>query len=110
VGRAAQGRPWLIAAIASELATGAPSSPPPPARMLDSLLELHDDCLSFYGTALGGRVARKHIAWTIDVTLSDMDPGTRRAARADICRLESPVAVRTALCALFAPAFERRAA
>jgi nifR3 family TIM-barrel protein len=102
VGRGAQGRPWLPAAIAAELATGAPVSAPPPTRMLQSLIELHADCLDFYGPSLGQRIARKHIAWTIDAALPDVDPDVRRAARADICRLEDPKATVRALAALFA--------
>ncbi|NDC58867.1 MAG: tRNA dihydrouridine synthase DusB [Alphaproteobacteria bacterium] len=110
VGRAAQGKPWATAALATELATGAPQPPPSLGRMLQSLLELHADCLDFYGPHLGTRIARKHIAWTVEAGLGHIDPDTRRSARAAICRIDDPHAVAPALAALFAPLPERRAA
>lgn len=110
VGRAAQGKPWLPAALAENLRTGAAVSPPPLSKQLDSLLQLHEDCLDFYGIGLGTRVARKHLAWTIDVAGLPFEPTALRAARSAICRLEEPKAVASALRDLFAPGPERLAA
>jgi nifR3 family TIM-barrel protein len=110
VGRGAQGKPWQPAAIAHNLATGGAIAPPGAGRMLQSLIELHTDCLEFYGSSLGQRIARKHIAWTIDAALTDMDPDERRAMRAEICRLEDPNATVRALIALFAGAPDAMAA
>jgi len=63
IGRAAQGRPWLFAAIVHHLATGGQLAPPTAAQIrtvvLAHLERLHD----FYGAAQGLRVARKHLAW-----------------------------------------------
>lgn len=63
VGRAAQGRPWLLGAIAHFLATGdyvpEPSLVQVRAILLGHLRALHD----FYGEDMGVRIARKHLGW-----------------------------------------------
>lgn len=97
VGRAAQGRPWLPAAIERALREGGEIAPPPRARLLQSLLELYDHTLGLYGLRLGIRIARKHIAWMIDAEFGE----PARAARKQICMLEDPAVVRAALVALF---------
>lgn len=106
IGRAAQGKPWLPAAIARALRTGGEASPPPPARLLQSLLELYDDSLRLYEDGLGLRVARKHIAWTIDAVFGAQACEERKR----ICALLEPRAVKRALGALFDHAPERQAA
>lgn len=98
IGRAAQGRPWLPAAIERALRHGAEVTAPPRAELLTSLLALYDDTLAFYDEGLGLRVARKHIAWTIDAVLGP----AARAARKEICTLQEPERVRAGLRALFA--------
>jgi len=66
VGRAARGRPWLPAQIAAALA-GLPVPPAPRGAALAALVAGHHEAmLSFYGTALGARVARKHLGWFMD--------------------------------------------
>ena len=97
IGRGAQGRPWLPAAIEHALRHGGDIAPPPRARLLQSLLELYDDTLDFYAEGLGVRVARKHIAWTIDAVLG---AGAREQRKA-ICTLVEPARVREALIVLF---------
>jgi tRNA-dihydrouridine synthase B len=106
IGRAAQGKPWLPGAIESALNSGGEAAPPPRQRLLASLIALYDDALCFYPPNLGVRIARKHIAWSIDAALG---PAAREARRA-ICMLEDPARVREELCALFAGAQERAAA
>lgn len=101
VGRAAQGRPWLPAALGAYAETGALVVAPPRMRLFESLIALCADCRAFYGDRLGLRVARKHIAWTVDAALDDMDPATRRAERAAICQLEDPSVIEDRLRALF---------
>ena len=63
VGRAAQGRPWLLGAISHFLATGErlpePSLEQIRAILLGHLHALHD----FYGEQMGVRIARKHLGW-----------------------------------------------
>lgn len=97
IGRAAQGRPWLPAAIERALTQGAPFAPPPRARLLQSLLALYEDTLEFYDHGLGIRIARKHIAWMIDAEFGAAARETRKA----ICMLEDPARVREALVRLF---------
>lgn len=63
VGRAAQGRPWLLGQIADYIDRGQVTPAPSRARqariMLDHLTALHE----FYGEGQGVRIARKHIGW-----------------------------------------------
>ncbi|PRX30519.1 tRNA-dihydrouridine synthase B [Meinhardsimonia xiamenensis] len=66
VGRAARGRPWLLAEIAAALA-GRPAPRPPEGEALCALVAAHyEETLAFYGRALGVRVARKHLGWYMD--------------------------------------------
>ncbi len=97
VGRGAQGKPWLPGAIEHALLHGGEVSPPPRAQLLASLLALYADSLDFYPERLGLRVARKHIAWTIDAVFG----AAAREMRKAICMLENPQRVRAALVALF---------
>ena len=106
IGRAAQGRPWLPGAIEHALAHGGAERAPSRARLLRSLLALHEDTLDFYPQGLGIRVARKHIAWTIDAVLG---PAAREARKA-LCTMEDPQRVRAGLIALFDQTPDRAAA
>ncbi len=66
VGRAAQGRPWLLAQIAHEIyGTPAPMLPVGPA-LADLVAGHYQAMLGFYGADLGLRVARKHLGWYMD--------------------------------------------
>lgn len=66
VGRGAQGRPWLLAQIAADL-YGTPRPDIPAGAALGDLIIAHyEEMLAFYGTALGHRVARKHLDWYLD--------------------------------------------
>ncbi|WFE76355.1 tRNA dihydrouridine synthase DusB [Roseinatronobacter sp. S2] len=63
VGRGTQGRPWVLAQIAADL-FGQPHPDVPTGSALVDLVAAHyEDMLSFYGTALGMKVARKHLGW-----------------------------------------------
>jgi tRNA-dihydrouridine synthase B len=106
IGRAAQGKPWLPGAIEHALRRGGEAQSPPRDILLASLLALYDDTLAFYDERLGLRVARKHIAWSIDAVFGP----DARELRAAICRLEQPARVRAEIRALFACAPERAAA
>ncbi len=97
IGRAAQGRPWLPGAIEVALKHGGEAAPPPRPRLLASLLALYENTLEFYDRGPGVRVARKHIAWTIDAVFG----AAARERRKAICTLEDPSRVREELRALF---------
>ena len=63
VGRAAQGRPWILGEIAHFLATGE-RLPPPTLREVRDILLSHLHALhAFYGETAGVRIARKHLGW-----------------------------------------------
>jgi len=77
VGRGAQGRPWQLAQIAHDL-FGTPAPVIPQGAALARMVADHyTDMLSFYGTSLGLRVARKHLGWYMDTAFTP--PGLRRA-------------------------------
>ena len=101
IGRGAQGQAWAPAAIATFLQTGAMPAPPSFQVILESILELYEDSLSFYGAALGARIARKHIAWTIEANAIHLSQQDRRNARAALCAANDPRTVREGLRALF---------
>ncbi len=66
IGRGAQGRPWLLAEVAARL-YGTPAPNVPRGAALADLVAAHFEAiLGFYGSALGGRVARKHLGWYMD--------------------------------------------
>ena len=66
VGRAAQGRPWLLAQIAHDL-FGAPAPRIPSGDAFIDMVTVHYEAmLMFYGPDLGLRVARKHLGWYMD--------------------------------------------
>lgn len=101
IGRAAQGRPWLPAAIAGALANGGEAVAPSRDVICASLIALFEDTLDFYGAAHGMRIARKHIASTIAAELTELSADQQRQARADIFAMERPDAVRGAIADLF---------
>ena len=66
VGRAARGRPWLLAEIAAALFGAPRPQRPRGAALAEMVAEHYESALSFYGSALGGRVMRKHLGWYMD--------------------------------------------
>lgn len=87
VGRGAQGRPWMLAQIAHELFGTAMPDIPEGAALVDMVADHYDAMLSFYGEALGGKVARKHLGWYMD------DAGTGRDVRRAVLTSNSPETV-----------------
>ena len=77
IGRGAQGRPWLLAQVAAELAGQVAPSPPQGAAFVDVVAGHYEAMLSFYGEVLGGRTARKHLGWYMDHFQTD--PALRKA-------------------------------
>ena len=66
VGRGAQGRPWVLAQIASDI-FGTPKPDIPKGHALVDMVAGHYEAmLDFYGADLGNRVARKHLGWYMD--------------------------------------------
>lgn len=66
IGRAARGKPWLLAEVAHHL-YGTPAPDIPQGTDFADLVARHYEALlSFYGLPLGARVARKHLGWYMD--------------------------------------------
>lgn len=71
IGRGAQGRPWVLAQVAASL-HGTPAPVIPQGGDLIAMICTHYEAmLSFYGTELGRKVARKHLGWFMDQSQSD---------------------------------------
>lgn len=76
IGRGAQGRPWLLAQVAAELDGTAIPASPDGAVLIDLVCTHYEAMLGFYGSELGGRVARKHLGWYMDA--ANTEPSLRR--------------------------------
>ena len=77
IGRAAQGRPWLLAQVSAAL-YGTPEPTVPTGAVFSDMVSGHYEAmLSFYGSELGLRVARKHLGWYMDTVET---PATLRSA------------------------------
>ncbi|MEQ8965165.1 MAG: tRNA dihydrouridine synthase DusB [Azospirillaceae bacterium] len=63
IGRALQGRPWLVADMAHYLATGERRPEPSVTEKKRVVLVHYEALLSHYGIRRGVRIARKHLAW-----------------------------------------------
>ncbi len=71
IGRGAQGKPWLLAQVAAEL-TGQPVPlAPEHSQFIDMVCAHYEAMLGFYGDDLGGRVARKHLGWYMDESMTE---------------------------------------
>ena len=82
VGRGAQGRPWRLAGIAHALYGATAPTPPMGQAFVDMVSEHYEAMLSFYGSQLGGRVARKHLGWYMDH--ADTPAALRRAVLTEL--------------------------
>ena len=87
VGRGAQGAPWRLAGIAAAL-FGAPHPEVPTGTQLSDMIADHYEAmLSFHGTEVGVRIARKHLGWYAD------EAGADPALRADMMTKTDPAEV-----------------
>ncbi len=77
IGRGAQGRPWVLAQVAANLAGAPVPEAPGPDALIDLVCAHYEAMLSFYGLELGGRVSRKHLGWYMDQV--GTEPVLRRA-------------------------------
>jgi tRNA-dihydrouridine synthase len=109
VGRAAMGRPWLVAEIEAGL-SGTAFTAPALDEQLDSLCEQIADSVSLYGTRLGVRIVRKHVAAAVDAVDLPLDNTARRDLRGRLCRIEDAGELRAALASVYRRKRERVAA
>jgi nifR3 family TIM-barrel protein len=96
IGRGAQGRPWFPAQVAHYLKTSNKLSAPSWDEQHDIVTGHYRDMLDHYGTALGLRVARKHLAWYLQEA-SRRFADEALAVRGAIVRMNDPADVQFAL-------------
>jgi len=109
LGRAAMGQPWLLGEVAARL-NGERFERPNLQMQADGLCEQIEDSLSLYGTALGIRIVRKHVAAHIDRVALPFDDVQRRQLRAQLCRLDDADRLIAQIQALYATADTKVAA
>lgn len=87
IGRASQGKPWILAQVAHDLwGTSAPTIPV--GDELINMISMHYEAmLSFYNDGLGLRVARKHLGWYMD------NAGTISNMKREVLTAQSPAEV-----------------
>ncbi len=101
IGRAAMGQPWLLGEISADL-DGIAYAAPTLVEQVEGLCEQIEDSLSLYGSRLGLRMVRKHVAAHIDKVDLPFNSTDRRALRADLCRIENAVRLIENLQAVYA--------
>ena len=101
LGRGVYGRPWLAAHLERALADGTRLREPDREERLAIVIEHLRASVAFYGLPLGLKMFRKHLGWYIEQAPWSADPAQRRAAKARLCRLETPDEVETALATLW---------
>jgi nifR3 family TIM-barrel protein len=101
LGRGIYGRPWLAAALDRALAGGAVLREPDAPTRLGLVLEHFRETLAFYGDRLGLKIFRKHLGWYVEQAPWPADAADRRAAKARLCRLETPAEVEAGLSGLW---------
>jgi len=97
LGRGVYGRPWLAAHLERALIDGTQLQEPDREERLAIVLEHLRASAAFYGLPLGLKMFRKHLGWYIEQAPWPADPLERRAAKARLCRLETPEEVEAAL-------------
>jgi tRNA-dihydrouridine synthase B len=104
IGRGTYGRPWFLRQVADFLKTGRASAAPALVEQRRILLEHVDAMLSHYGEVVGGKIARKHIAW-----YSKGLPGSAEF-RAAVNASDKADAVRALIDDFYQPQLDRHAA
>ncbi|WP_313103358.1 tRNA dihydrouridine synthase DusB [Brevundimonas sp.] len=107
LGRGVYGRPWLAAHLERALADGARLQEPGREERLAIVIEHLRASAAFYGLPLGLKMFRKHLGWYIEQAPWPEEPLERRAAKARLCRLETPGEVEKALSQLWSVAVDQ---
>jgi tRNA-dihydrouridine synthase B len=63
IGRGCYGRPWFVRQVIEWLNAGRRVPDPPLDAQLDIVLGHYEEMLVHYGSEVGARIARKHVAW-----------------------------------------------
>ena len=77
--------------------TGEAPAEPGPEERLAIVLEHMAASLAFYGDRLGLKVFKKHLGWYVLQAPWPETTEARRAAKGDLCRMESAAEVETGL-------------
>jgi nifR3 family TIM-barrel protein len=101
IGRGAFGRPWMVAQLEAALRGEEAAPDPGPEARLGVALEHLQESLAFYGERLGLRVFRKHLGWYVEQAPWPAGAETRRRAKAELCRKESPAEIEAGLAQLW---------
>lgn len=103
LGRGVYGRPWLAAHLEKALADGTVMKEPGREERLAIVVEHLRASVAFYGMPLGLKMFRKHLGWYVEQAPWPAEALERRAAKARLCRLETPQEVELALRDLWRP-------
>jgi nifR3 family TIM-barrel protein len=101
LGRGVYGRPWIAAALDQAMRTGGALREPEMEDRLAIVLDHFRLSLDFYGDGLGLRMFKKHLGSYIEAAPWPVPAEDRRAAKARLCRLDSPSEVERSLIALW---------
>jgi len=104
IGRGAYGRPWFVAQVIEWLRTRRRISDPLLASQYATVRVHYEDMLAHYGTAVGVKIARKHIGWYSKGLPSSAE------FRAAVNQTLDPDTVRELIRAFYEPLIEREAA
>jgi tRNA-dihydrouridine synthase B len=105
MGRGAQGRPWAVGQVGTELAGGTARPAPKGDALADLALEHYEAMLSAYGTAIGLRVARKHLDWYLEAAGIALGKETRKI----LLGSETTAEVKRLIPTIFAPDWRQAA-
>ncbi len=100
IGRGAYGRPWIARTIDAVL-DGCAAAEPDAAERLAIVLEHMAGSIRFHGAVMGLKMFRKHLGWYIENAPWPACAAARRAAKAQLCQLQSAGAVEAGLTALW---------
>lgn len=79
LGRGAQGQPWAVGQIGAQLGGQAPQAVPEGPALVELIGEHYEAMMVEYGTAIGVRVARKHLDWYLEALGIVLDKPQRSA-------------------------------
>lgn len=105
IGRGAQGRPWVVGQVGAALAGRSVPPPPQGDALVDLVREHYEAMLSEYGTAVGVRVARKHLDWYLEAA----GIGLGKESRRTFLGLEAAEEVRRAIPAIYGDGWKQAA-
>ena len=104
IGRGAYGRPWFVAQAIAWLQSRRHVPDPTLEAQRDIVLDHYEAMLIHYGSEVGSRIARKHVAW-----YSKGLPGSAEF-RAAVNQTVDPARVRALIDAFYQPLLARQAA